>query len=64
MSTVRLVGPGEGVVVTDKVTAEPADDKSLVQPLPKLAPGEYRVQWTTMGHDGHHTKGETRFTVK
>jgi methionine-rich copper-binding protein CopC len=64
MSTVRITGPGDAAVATDKVVADPSDDKALVQPLPKLAPGAYRVQWNTMGHDGHHTKGEIRFTVK
>jgi len=64
MSTVKLAGPGDATVATDKVVADPGDDKTLVQPLPKLAAGDYRVQWTTMGHDGHHTKGEIRFTVK
>ena len=64
MSTVRITGPSDAAVATDKITADPASDKTLVQALPKLAPGEYRVQWNTMGHDGHHTKGEIRFTVK
>lgn len=64
MSTVRITGPGDAAVATDKVVADPSDDKTIVQPLPKLAAGGYRVQWTTMGHDGHHTRGEIRFTVK
>src|SRR5438067_1761414 len=64
MSTVKMTGPGDAAVATDKAVADPSDDKTIVQPLPKLAAGDYRVQWTTMGHDGHHTKGEIRFTVK
>ena len=64
MSTVKITGPGDAAVATDKAVADPGDDKTIVQPLPKLAAGDYRVQWTTMGHDGHHTKGEIRFTVK
>jgi copper resistance protein C len=64
MSTVKITGPGDAAVATDKAAADPSDDKTIVQPLPKLAAGDYRVQWTTMGHDGHHTKGEIRFTVK
>jgi len=64
MSTVKITGPGDAAVATDKIAADPSDDKTLVQPLPRLAAGDYRVQWTTMGHDGHHTKGEIRFTVK
>jgi methionine-rich copper-binding protein CopC len=64
MSTVKLTGPGDAPIATGKVAADPKDDKTLVLPLPRLAPGEYRAQWNTMGHDGHHTKGEVRFTVK
>lgn len=64
MSTVRITSAGDVAVATDKITADQANDKTLVQPLPKLAPGDYRVQWNTMGHDGHHTKGEIHFTVK
>jgi len=64
MSTVRISGPGDAPVAIDKVVADPGDDKTIVQALPKLAAGEYCAQWTTMGHDGHHTKGEIRFTVK
>lgn len=64
MSTIRITGAGDAAVATDRVTADQANDKTLVQPLPKLAPGDYRVQWNTMGHDGHHTKGEIHFTVK
>lgn len=64
MSSVRITGPGNAAVALDQVAADPADDKALVQALPKLAPGDYHVQWNTMGHDGHHTRGEIRFTVK
>ncbi|MFL6700355.1 MAG: copper homeostasis periplasmic binding protein CopC [Vitreoscilla sp.] len=64
MSSVRLTGPGDAPVSTEKVAADPKDDKTLVLTLPALAPGDYRAQWNTMGHDGHHTKGEIRFSVK
>ena len=64
MSTVKITGPSDVAIATDKVAADPTSDKTLVQALPKLAPGDYRVQWNTMGHDGHHTKGEIHFTVK
>jgi len=64
MSTVKVIGPGNAAVTTDKVVADPSAGKTLVQRLPPLGPGDYRVQWTTMGHDGHRTRGEIRFTVK
>jgi len=64
MSTVKLSGPGDAAVTVGEVASDPGDDKALLLTLPRLAAGDYRVQWTTMGHDGHHTKGELRFTVK
>ena len=64
MSTIKVSGPGDAAVTLDKVTADSSDEKVLVQHLPKLSAGEYRVEWSTMGHDGHHRKGELRFTVK
>lgn len=64
MSSIRLTGPGDAALATGQVAADPQDDKALVLTLPKLASGDYRVRWSTMGHDGHHTKGEIRFTVK
>jgi copper resistance protein C len=64
MSTVKLTGPGEAAVTLDAVAGDPTDDKTLIQRLPRLPAGDYRVQWTTMGRDGHHTQGEIRFAVK
>lgn len=64
MSSTKLFGQGDTLIATTKPSADPADNKTLVLPLPKLAPGDYRVQWTTMGNDGHHIKGELRFSVK
>ena len=64
LSSVKLTGPDDAAVATDKVGADKADARTLVLPLPRLAPGAYRAEWTTVGHDGHRTKGEIRFTVK
>jgi methionine-rich copper-binding protein CopC len=64
MSSVKLTGPADAVVATGKVGADPADGRTLVLVLPRLASGTYRAEWGTMGRDGHHTKGEIRFTVK
>lgn len=64
MSTVKVYGPGNATVEVGKPAAASGDTKTLVSTLPKLSSGEYRLEWSTMGHDGHHTKGEYRFTVK
>ncbi len=64
MSAVKFFGPGDKTVQAGTPVLAEGDDKTLVVPVPKLPAGDYRVQWSTMGHDGHHMKGEVRFTVK
>ena len=64
MSTVKVTGPANAAVEVGKPAGAAGDAKTLVSTLPKLPAGEYRLEWSTMGHDGHHTKGEYRFTVK
>ena len=62
-TSVKLLGPtGQEVTTTEKVRVE--DGKTVIQPLPTLAPGAYKAQWMSVGHDGHHIHGELTFTVK
>ena len=62
-TAVKLIGPsGQEVATMEKVRVE--DGKTAVQPLPTLAPGAYKAQWRSVGHDGHHIHGELTFTVK
>ncbi len=49
VSTVRVFGPDNAEVATGKVVDDKDDLKSLVLPLPTLAPGEYRAEWATAG---------------
>jgi methionine-rich copper-binding protein CopC len=64
LSSVRIVGPGGAVVAGDKPSSDKDDDRSLVVRFPKLSSGSYRVEWATVGRDGHRVKGTLRFTVK
>lgn len=64
MSSMRFTASGDVTVQAGKPVLAEGDDKTLVVPVPKLPAGDYRVEWSTMGHDGHHMKGEVRFTVK
>ena len=64
LCSVKLSGPNDVAVATDKVVADKDDPKTLVMPLPKLTAGTYRAEWSAAGHDGHRTKGEIHFTVK
>jgi len=62
-TSVKLFGPsGQEVSTAEKARVE--NGKTVVLPLPTLAPGAYKAQWTSVGHDGHHIHGELTFTVK
>jgi methionine-rich copper-binding protein CopC len=41
-----------------------ARPNEMAVPLPALASGEYHVQWATVSHDGHKSRGEFAFRVK
>lgn len=64
MSSVKVLGPDSKPVVIEKAEVSKDDDKVLLVKVPKLPVGAYRVEWSTMGRDGHHTKGTVNFTVK
>ena len=64
MSSVKVMGPDGRPVTIEKAEAAKNDDKVLVVKVPPLPAGAYRVEWSAMGHDGHHTKGTVNFTVK
>lgn len=62
-TSIKLVGPaGQAVAMAEKARLE--DGKTVIQPLPALAPGAYKAQWMSAGRDGHHIHGELAFTVK
>ena len=64
MSSVKITGAGDVAVQAGKPVLAEGNDSTLAVPVPKLPSGDYRVEWSTMGHDGHHTKGEVHFSVK
>lgn len=51
--------------ITDvKPTLAPDDLKSIVLPLPELAPGKYSVKFRVLSVDGHVVESSFDFTVK
>jgi copper resistance protein C len=51
--------------ITDiKPTLAPDDQKSIVLPLPDLAPGKYSIKFRVLSVDGHVVESTFDFTVK
>lgn len=51
--------------ITDlKPTLAPDDQKSIILPLPELAPGKYSVKFRVLSVDGHVVESVFDFTVK
>jgi methionine-rich copper-binding protein CopC len=42
----------------------PSDAMLLEVSVPRLPPGKYRVIWSVVARDGHHTEGEYTFFIK
>jgi len=58
------VKAADGKVITSGPPQADAKDKAhLSLPLPRLAPGRYRVEWQAVSVDTHRTKGDFAFTV-
>ena len=43
---------------------DPANPAALLVPLPRLAPGRYRVIWHVVSVDTHRTEGSYQFTIQ
>lgn len=51
--------------ITDvRPTLAPDDQKSIVLPLPELAPGKYSIKFRVLSVDGHVVESSFDFTVK
>jgi methionine-rich copper-binding protein CopC len=63
-SKVAVVDGANMAMGLQHVEVDKADPKVLVATLPRLHAGQYRVEWSTVTHDGHKTKGEFTFSVR
>lgn len=59
----NLFGPENSKVDFDFEAAKQVD-KTFTYALPDLEQGEYRVEWSILGGDGHRISKEFSFTVK
>jgi methionine-rich copper-binding protein CopC len=63
-SKIRLIDGGNAEVRLAAIAVDKSDPKTMVATLPSLQSGQYRVQWSTVTHDGHKTRGEFSFRVR
>ena len=53
-----------GHVINKEPSVVGADAKTMMVPVPTLAPGVYTVNWVGVSVDTHRSQGEYKFTVK
>src|SRR5881392_357656 len=63
-SKLRLTDAANADVAVSSVGLDKSNRSMLVADVPVLRAGQYRVQWSAVGHDGHKIKGEFGFKVK
>lgn len=63
-SKIELVDAKDALLPLPHAEFDKADPKAMFAPVPPLRPGQYRVRWSVMAHDGHKVNGEFAFSVK
>lgn len=63
-SKIMLVDAKDAEVTLPKIALDKSDPKVMFTAVPTLPPGQYRVRWSTMTHDGHKAKGQFAFRIK
>jgi methionine-rich copper-binding protein CopC len=64
LSKIALHDAAGKAIALAPAALDKSDPKAMTVPVPALGSGAYRVQWSTVTHDGHKVKGEFTFTVK
>ncbi|MDE2484151.1 MAG: CopD family protein [candidate division NC10 bacterium] len=62
-STIMVVNARHQQVDNGDGAVNPADHTVLEASLPPLSPGQYRIVWSVVAHDGHRTEGDLSFTI-
>ena len=63
-SKIQVFDAGGKEVDRKNVKVESGDKAIMTVSLPKLPPGTYKVKWSAVAVDTHHTTGTFTFTVK
>jgi copper transport protein len=62
-SSIKVVNAGHQQVDNGDGGVNPVDHTVLDASLPPLPPGQYRIVWSVVAHDGHRTEGDLAFTI-
>lgn len=63
-SKIELLDAKDATLPLPKAEFDKADPTVMFARTPQLKPGQYRVRWSVMAHDGHKVKGEYAFRIK
>ncbi len=63
-SSIVVYNSAKQRVDKDNVRVSPLDATVLEVNLPALPPGTYRVYWSVVAKDTHHTEGDFPFTIQ
>jgi hypothetical protein len=63
-STLKVLDAGGNVVDKKDVHLDSKDKTLLIVSVPQLATGEYKVVWSVVSSDTHHTQGDFKFKIK
>lgn len=62
-STIKVVDARHQQVDNGDGRVNPVDHTVLDASLPPLPPGQYRILWSVVAHDGHRAEGDLSFTI-
>ncbi len=63
-STLKVLDAGGNQVDQKDAHLDAKDKTLLIVSVPALAAGEYKVEWSVVASDTHHTQGDFKFTIK
>ena len=63
-SKIKVYDAGKQEIDKKDVKVDPSDKAVMTVSLPKLGPGIYKVEWSAVAVDTHHTTGTYTFEVK
>jgi copper resistance protein C len=63
-STIEVLDSSGKQIDLKDTHQDPNDAKLLIVSVPSLGDGEYKVVWSVVAIDTHHTQGDFKFTIK